>query len=80
MTSLSTPQALSSPEELGALVRACRKAQGLTQAELAGASGVGLRFVGEVEKGKPTCEVGKVLLLLQMLGVRLHATPPGPEA
>lgn len=64
---------VGSPEALGELVRRCRKAQGLTQAELAGASGLGLRFVGEVERGKATCEVGKVLHLLAMLGLRLEA-------
>lgn len=60
-------------EDLGRLVRTVRKQQGLTQEALAGASGVGPRFIIELEKGKPRCEVGKVLLVLQMLGIGLIA-------
>lgn len=63
-------------EELGRLVRATRKQQGLSQEALAGASGVGPRFIIELEKGKPTCEVGKVLLVLQMLGLSLNVVAP----
>ncbi len=33
-------------------------------------------FVGEVEKGKPTAQVGKLLELLQELGIRLHLELP----
>lgn len=67
---------IETTEDLGHLVRTTRKQQGLTQAALAGASGVGPRFIVELEKGKPRCEVGKVLLVLQMLGISLSADPP----
>jgi HTH-type transcriptional regulator/antitoxin HipB len=39
-------------------------------------SGTGLRFVIELEKGKPTCEIGKVLTVVQTLGIRITLTPP----
>ena len=55
---------------LGAEVRARRKALKLTQAELAMTSGTGARFVGELENGKETCHVGKVLSVLRTLGLR----------
>jgi y4mF family transcriptional regulator len=71
---------IETPEDLGRLVRSVRKRQGLTQEALAGASGVGPRFVGELEKGKPRCEVGKVLVVLQMLGVDLIAETPEPPS
>ncbi len=70
------PVRLESPDDIGALVRRVRKAAGMTQTELAGSGGIGLRFVVDLEKGKPTCEVGKVLHVLKMLGIALVATPP----
>ena len=57
------------PADLGAIVRLRRKELDLTQGELAGLSGVGERFVSEVERGKATAELGKVLRLLDRLGL-----------
>ena len=59
--------------ELGELIRETRKSQGLTQADLAGLTGVGLRFISDVEKGKKTAEIGKVLLVLGALGLAIYA-------
>jgi y4mF family transcriptional regulator len=53
-----------------------RNAQKLTQPELAGASGVGLRFIVDLEKGKPTCQIEKALIVAQMLGIQLIAQEP----
>lgn len=53
-----------------------RKQQGLTQVELAGLSGVGSRFLSELERGKESCELGKTLQILKMLGVELLAEEP----
>lgn len=65
---------------LGKLIKKVRQAQKLTQPELAGASGVGLRFIVDLEKGKPTCEVEKVLLVANMLGIKITAEePPSDE-
>jgi HTH-type transcriptional regulator/antitoxin HipB len=64
---------LQTASELGAMIRARRKALGVTQAELAGLSGVGPRFIVELERGKPTAELGKVLRVLERLGVRIVA-------
>ena len=52
---------IPSPADIGALVRTTRKASGLRQDELAGACGVGLRFIVDLEAGKPTAQIGKVL-------------------
>jgi HTH-type transcriptional regulator/antitoxin HipB len=60
----------------GELVRRARKKSGLTQAELASASGIGERFVRELEKGKPSCQLEKALLVAQMLGIKLEAVIP----
>ena len=58
-------------EQIGALVRQHRKDQKLTQKELAGLSGVGVRFISELERGKESCELGKTLHILAMLGIPL---------
>ena len=52
-----------------------RKAAGLTQPELAKRSGVGLRFVRELEQGKPTVRLDKVNQVLDLLGHELCARP-----
>ena len=42
-------------EKLGNLVRQFRREQGLTQAQLAEATGLGVRFICDVERGKESC-------------------------
>ena len=70
-----------SPEEIGVVVRRNRTAQGLRQDQLAAAAGVGVRFVVEVERGKPTIRIDKLLAVLAVLGCRLEiVSPPSPEA
>ena len=66
------------PAEIGTIVRTTRRAQDLRQDELAGAAGVGLRFIVDLEAGKPTAQIGKTLLVLQALGCSFEITPP-PE-
>ena len=63
-------------DQIGAIVRQTRVAQGLRQDQLAAAAGVGLRFLVELERGKPTVRLAKVLAVLNALGCRLDVTPP----
>ncbi|AVC44438.1 transcriptional regulator [Francisella tularensis subsp. novicida] len=56
-------------KDLGLLIRKARKEQGLTQTDLAGISGLGTRFIGEVENGKSTAHIGKVIQLASSLGL-----------
>lgn len=49
-----------------------RKAAGLTQAQLAKRAGVGLRFIRELEQGKPTVRLDKVNRVLELLGHELY--------
>ena len=58
--------------EIGAAVRRARKAQNLKQKEAAGLLGVGERFLSELERGKNTLEIGKVLLVLRGLHITLN--------
>ncbi|MBM5801859.1 MAG: helix-turn-helix transcriptional regulator [Cyanobacteria bacterium K_DeepCast_35m_m2_023] len=78
----SSEHPIGSTEELGAALRRSRKALGLTQAELALAAGVGLRFVGEVEAGKPSAQLGRVMQLIEVLGgsLVLRIAPAQPKA
>ena len=62
--------------EFGRLIRTARKKAGLTQIDLAAASGIGERFIRELEKGKSSCQFGKALLVAQMLGIKLSAELP----
>ena len=64
--------------EIGDIVRTTRKAAGLRQDELAGAAGVGLRFIVDLEAGKPTAQIGKTLQVLTALGCSIEITPPAP--
>jgi y4mF family transcriptional regulator len=71
-------------------VRQRRHALGLDQAELASLAGVGLAFLYELEHGKATLRIDKVLAILGVLGLELRvcdgargiafSVPPDPGA
>ena len=61
---------------LGLIVRRERKAQKLKQTELAAVSGVGIRFIVDLEAGKPTLQLEKVLRVVTTLGCAITITPP----
>ena len=56
-------------EKLGQFVKQARKEQGLTQEQLAAITGVGVRFIRELEQGKESCHIGKALTVVSMLGI-----------
>ena len=66
---------IGSPADLGAAIRRARKAAGLTQGDLALAAGVGVRFLVELEKGKPGCETGRSLTVAKAVGLELVVRP-----
>jgi y4mF family transcriptional regulator len=67
---------IRSSEDLGLAIRAVRKSTGVRQDDLAGAVGVSRQFAVDVEKGKPTVQLGRVLLLLEELGITLNVEIP----
>lgn len=73
-----SPKPLADAGDLGLAIRHARKAHGLTQAELAGLAGTGPRFVSELERGKASAELGKVMDVLAVLGLRLLLAGNGP--
>lgn len=62
--------------DIGKLVRDTRKALGVSQHDLALTSGTGQRFISELENGKATCQLGKALVVLQTLGIKLQLKSP----
>ncbi len=68
---------ISTPEQVGSVIRFRRKEIKTTQATVAGMSGVGERFLSELERGKPTVELGKALQVLNRLGLEVIIKPRG---
>jgi y4mF family transcriptional regulator len=62
--------------EVGKIVATARRNRELTQAQLARATGVTQAWISQVEQGKDTAQLGKVLRLLSYLGVRLRVGAP----
>jgi y4mF family transcriptional regulator len=57
--------------DLGAALRAARRARGLRLEDVALAAGVGVRFVSELERGKATARLAQTLRVAEALGVNL---------
>ena len=65
---------ISDPETLGKALCAARKTLHLTQSQLSLAAGVGVRFVVELEAGKPTVRLERTLRVIAALGGTLMLT------
>jgi HTH-type transcriptional regulator / antitoxin HipB len=63
-------------QSLGKAIRLQRRRLKVTQRDLAMASGTGLRFIIDLEKGKPTCQLGKALEIVRALGLKLEICEP----
>ena len=74
---IRSPQRVRSSAELGAVVRGARKASSADQSRAAGLAGVGVRFFGDLERGKPTLRLGLVLQVLERLGLEVWIAPRG---
>ncbi|MBD5409698.1 MAG: helix-turn-helix transcriptional regulator [Treponema sp.] len=68
---------LHSSKDISTVVKERRKALGYTQAEVASFCNVGLRFLSELENGKETLQLGKVLKVVNILGIDLIAKQRG---
>lgn len=74
-SSNNEPLVVSSIDDIGQAIRSARKQQGLTQQQFADIVGVGVRFLSELERGKPTAEVGLVLRVLADAGYEVVIQP-----
>ena len=64
---------ISTSKDLGSLIKEKRKMLGLSQKEAAAIIGVGVRFLSELENGKPTLEIDKALSVAKFFGIDLEA-------
>jgi len=64
---------IDNAKAFGRAVRAYRKRQGATQTQLAAIANTGLRFIGDLENGKPTVQLGKALQVAKILGLKMEA-------
>lgn len=69
---MSEQSVIDTPAALGLAVRTARKRLGLTQPKLALAAGVGVRFIVDLESGKPTLRLENILRVLHALGGSLN--------
>lgn len=65
---------IATASDFGHLIKITRKKSKITQADLAAAAGVGERFVRELERGKPSCQLDKALRIAKMLGIWLDVS------
>ena len=75
MSFLSQSEEFSGLERLARQVRRQRRLSRLTQSELAGLAGVGLRFVSDLENARPGLEIGRVLRVVETVGLELLVRP-----
>ncbi len=81
MNNINPSGNISSVEEIGTLVRQYRKQHGWRIEDVSGIGNVGARFISEFERGKETAELGKVLKVLDVLGLEVVIRPRGqPDA
>ena len=68
---------IENSKAFGEIVRTCRKNQGLTQTRLAAMANTSARFIGELEKGKPTLQLDKALKIAWLLGIKIEMQENG---
>jgi len=73
----STSSKIQTASELGKLIRDFRKQKKLTLERVSGMTNLSMRFISELERGKPTAELGKALELVYKLGLEVHIAPRG---
>ncbi len=68
----SKPLLIRDAATLGQAVRERRKRDGLTLVEAAGLTNLGVRFLSELENGKPTVRLDKLMRVLEASGLQLQ--------
>jgi len=70
---------IESVSAMGKLVRQHRKSQKVRIEDLSDMAMMSARLIGEFERGKETCQVGKVLQILKFLGLEIRIVPRGSK-
>lgn len=63
---------ITDSESLGNTIRMRRKELGYTQAYISEFTGLSVSFLSDLENGKTTCEIGKTIELINLLGLDLN--------
>lgn len=66
---------ITTSHDIGRIIRAKRREIGVKQDAAAGLSGVGTKFLSQLENGKETAELGKTLQVLKKLGLEVYIYP-----
>lgn len=72
--------AVNSVAELGHRIRLRRKSLGMTLQTVSGLTGIGYRYLSELERGKETAEIGKALRAMRFLGLEIAIVPKGSKS
>ena len=70
---------LKDSKDFGKAVSLYRKHKGATQVQLAAAANTGVRFIGDLENGKPTVQLEKALRVAGILGMKIEVLEPSVE-
>ena len=70
---------LTNTSQLAEIVRRERKRQKVSQIRLSQLADVGVRFVRDLEDGKETVQLDKVLAVLETLGIAIELSTPGDD-
>ena len=70
---------LNTTAEVGGFIRAERKKQKLSQLQLAGLANTGIRFISDLENGKGTVQLQKLLAVVSALGLSMFVYSPWEE-
>lgn len=78
-TSNRTGMLMTSTIDLGCFIKSIRKAQGLSQLEIANLGSTGNRVIVDIENGKPTVQLKKVMDLMALLGLEMVVRKKGEQ-
>lgn len=68
---------INSSKEFGEFVKAKRKKLGYTQKQICEVSGISASYISDLENGKTTIELGKAILLANLLGIDVELNVRG---
>ena len=75
MTELKYPYRIRLPKYMGRAIKNTRHKKMMTQSDLADITGVSVKFISDVERGKETVQMDKVFDLARALGLQIYLTP-----
>jgi HTH-type transcriptional regulator / antitoxin HipB len=75
LTELRYPYRIRLPKYMGKAIKDTRNKKKMTQSDLADITGVSVKFISDVERGKETVQMDKVFDLARALGLQIYLTP-----